>query len=107
MAQQFAAILAGIAAQAIHHHARPGLVATLHALILSALARLLSRLDTILTLRQAGQLPADAHTTRHPGRPSPGAGPDQGRRPALALRHHGHQREHSEGRDADAARGTA
>ena len=40
---------------------------------------------------------------RHVARQGPGH--DQGRHPAFALRHHGDQRDHAEGRHADADRG--
>ena len=58
MAQQLSAILADIAAQATHRQARSGLVTILHALILSALDRLIHCLQTAFALWQAGQLPA-------------------------------------------------
>ena len=60
MAQQLSAILADIAAQATHRQARSGLVTILHALILSALDRLIHCLQTAFALWQAGQLPAHA-----------------------------------------------
>lgn len=76
MAQQLSAILADIAAPATHHQARSGLVTILHALILSALDRLIRCLETAFALWQAGQLPAlapraTAHTTAAPATTAP------------------------------------
>ena len=66
LAEQVAAILARIHASVEDHHARPGLVAALHALILSAFARLFTRLETLVALWQAGQLPATAARPQAP-----------------------------------------
>ena len=62
LTRQIADILAALNAQAEDSRARPSLIASLHALILSALARLVTRLETLLTLWQAGQLPTSTHT---------------------------------------------
>jgi len=69
-------MLAGIRADAAYHAAQAGLIAALHALILTALARLIARLDHIVTLWAAGQLPIPApakprtERTARPGTPA-------------------------------------
>ena len=65
LAQQIAAITAAIRTEADHHANQAGLVASLHALIFAALSRLFTRLESILTLWQAGQLPHPAQSP-HP-----------------------------------------
>ena len=57
LAQHVAGIHAELRAEADHHAAQAGVIAALHALILTALARLFARLDDLLALWQAGQLP--------------------------------------------------
>lgn len=60
LAAQAGAIAAAIRAEASHQAIKAGMVAALHALILSALARLVTSLENLLQLWQAGALPSPA-----------------------------------------------
>lgn len=64
LAAQAGAIAAAIRAEASHQALKAGMVAALHALILSALARLVARLENLVQLWQAGLLPP------HPATPA-------------------------------------
>lgn len=83
-AAQLAALLAGIRAEADHHAAHAGLVATLHALILAALARLIGRFADLFALWRSGQLPPLVRDSARPSRPA--APHAQTRRPAARNR---------------------
>ena len=69
LAAQAGAIAAAIRAEASHQALKAGMVAALHALILSALARLVARLENLVQLWQAGLLPS------HPATPASRATP--------------------------------
>lgn len=58
LARQIGGIAADLRAQAQADSARTGLAAVLNALILALLARILGRLESMVALWQAGQLPA-------------------------------------------------
>ncbi len=73
LAAQAGAIAVAIRAEACHRAAQAGIVATLHALILSALARLVTSLENLLQLWQAGVLPPPA---ARPAAPRPAPSPD-------------------------------
>jgi|GEM_PF-2270219 len=73
LAQHIAGIAAGMRAMADDQAAQAGLVAALHALILATLARLLSRLEQMVELWQAGQLPEPPPSRAAPPRPAPRA----------------------------------
>jgi len=62
LAHRVAAIQAEIRDEAAHHAARAGLVASLHVLILTALARLLACLEQMVELWRSGQLPPKSPT---------------------------------------------
>ena len=66
LAAQAGAIAAAIRAEASQRAAQAGMVAALHALILSALARLVTSLENLVQLWQAGLLPSPrAPAVRH------------------------------------------
>ncbi len=79
LAAQVAAITAGIRAESDLRAAEAGLIAALQALILATLARLFSRLESLIELWAAGQLPIPAHTPHRrataPARPRPNSVP--------------------------------
>ena len=56
-AHPLAGLLADMRLESARRAAQRGVLVALHALILSALTRLLGRLDALLTLGQSGQLP--------------------------------------------------
>ena len=56
-AHPLAGLLADMRLESARRAAQRGVLVALHALILSALTRLLGRLDALLTLWQSGQLP--------------------------------------------------
>ena len=99
LARNLAVILTDIRSEADRRAAERGLVAALHALILSAFARLFTRLETLVSLWQAGQLPlplappripiARLHppgqTRQQPNTPRPHRGTTPGFRPHAPL----------------------
>lgn len=83
-APPLAGLLAGMRAETAQLAAQAGIVAMLHALIMSCLTRLVGRLDHLMTLWQAGQLPIPHTGTPHTGTPRPL--PAQRRIPAPRFR---------------------
>lgn len=65
-AQPLAGLLADMRLESARLAAQRGVLVVLHALILSALTRLLGRLDAMFTLWQSGQLPTPIRTSRAP-----------------------------------------
>ena len=64
LALHVAGLSAALRAEADHHAVQAGLVMALHALILAAPARIMARLENLIALWQAGQLPAPQPRTR-------------------------------------------
>ncbi len=65
-------MLASLRDDAAYFRAQSGLIAALHALILATLVRIVARLDHMVTLWAAGQLPLPAPAKPRPARtPSP------------------------------------
>ena len=81
LAAQAGAIAAAIRAEASHQARKAGMVAALHALILSALARLVASLENLVQLWQAGLLPP------RPTTPAQAAPIPREPRPRSAARH--------------------
>ena len=84
LAHHLAALTAELRAQADRAAAEAGLIAALHALILATLARLFTRLETLVDLWAAGQLPHLTQAVRPRATPAP-AHPSPPRQAAIAA----------------------